>query len=397
MEYLSKGSILYHKTQKKPYEFISCDDNYITVTLDNEISGGKKQTKFQHGSIGEWLFLSPEDINLSVEELSLKDAYVYYGNKKIVDRYRKRVIVQEQDEIKKIIDAIISSVRKEIQALPDLKTVNKIFSRHHTGKYCYSDSFEQKLYLLRYFYAYYYEYRKMVKEVTPCLDDINMFSIGTGSGIDALALKNIAAYYNKNFTYCGVDIIDWGDRETVIGELPQVTFLKHNINAQTPCLIENANIICFPKSLSDIRESEMESILKWLKRTQCLQSQIFLVASFTNSAHEVGEEQTRYSNIIEVFMEKKYLCHRNEKIQFSIPSNSGEKIYEYDTNALYPDALLDFVRRELMTLCARHNTKGEHCDSCEKRGDGTWYKQPKLSYSGVYYECTLLTKGDDNA
>lgn len=79
----------------------------------------------------------------------------------------------------------------------------------------YEDINIQQLYLLRYAFAYAFEYSRMYLDVLSQMDDVNnisVTSVGCGSMIDYWSLVHALEMKSKmdcSIRYVGIDIIDW--------------------------------------------------------------------------------------------------------------------------------------------------------------------------------------------
>ena len=79
---LRVGDMLYHKTNKTKCEIAQIDDYSMRVKLEYPINK-KLELDLPIKYIGEWLFFSKDDIELTLDEISKIDAYTRYGNYRI--------------------------------------------------------------------------------------------------------------------------------------------------------------------------------------------------------------------------------------------------------------------------------------------------------------------------
>lgn len=121
----------------------------------------------------------------------------------------------------------------------------------------YENPHIQQYYILRYAYAYTFEYKEMYKklfEMYPPRDELVVFSLGCGARPDYLGLKLAQRETSRNVSalYCGFEMMDWlypvepqmDDRvETVPGDVVQGL---SRVNSVCP------DIIFFPRSLNEI-------------------------------------------------------------------------------------------------------------------------------------------------
>lgn len=130
----------------------------------------------------------------------------------------------------------------------------------------YTDINIQQLYLLRYAFAYAFEYSRMYLDVLSQIDDTNhisVTSVGCGSMIDYWSLIHALEMKSKmdcSIRYVGIDIIDWNYK------IPQ------RQNDEVHYLIGNAadiftnnsqfisDVYFFPKSISEFSDSELNAM-----------------------------------------------------------------------------------------------------------------------------------------
>lgn len=128
----------------------------------------------------------------------------------------------------------------------------------------YSDIHVQQLYLLRYAYAYSFEYKRMyaslIRRMNPGME-IAVTSIGCGSMIDYWALTRVVP--NRcTIRYRGIDTIDWSYR---MEQRPQDDVLFRNADAVelvSKAKRLTADAYIFPKSISEFSKSDIEEICR---------------------------------------------------------------------------------------------------------------------------------------
>jgi len=308
----------------------------------------------------------------------------------------QRVVGNPAQEIRNVIDELINYTKEYINKLDDLKIINEKFKNHTTGHFEYPDPLEQQLYLLRYFYAYYYEYKKIMDCIGQHFQEINIVSIGCGSCIDGLALKHAV---KRPTSYLGIDIVEWAYKLP----LPS-NYEIHNIsiNADTIDHLKDATVLFFPKSLSDISNSEMNDIKKWIKKSAIEKDEICVAVSFVyNSEYHdkmsPASQFNRYEDIVSLLVEKNYVVDVPHSFMFKEKEDSNKKIWHVDKEMQQPSNLQDFFRGGLENICNMYKKNNVHCNICEKT-NGQYdneckYIQPKLSAAGINYTCSILRKG----
>lgn len=141
----------------------------------------------------------------------------------------------------------------------------------------YSDIHVQQLYLLRYAYAYSFEYKRMygslIRRMNPGME-IAVTSIGCGSMIDYWALTRVVP--NRcTIRYRGIDTIDWSYR---MEQRPQDDVLFRNADAAelvSKAKRLTADAYIFPKSISEFSKSDIEEICIALGEKTPLQNTVY--------------------------------------------------------------------------------------------------------------------------
>ena len=163
--------------------------------------------------------------------------------------------------INKYLDDILFDFKEYVTSgvrLCDLKEVH--FDAGNLPDY--SDIHVQQLYLLRYAYAYSFEYKRMyaslIRRMNPGME-IAVTSIGCGSMIDYWALTRVVP--NRcTIRYRGIDTIDWSYR---MEQRPQDDVLFRNADAVelvSKAKRLTADAYIFPKSISEFSKSDIEEI-----------------------------------------------------------------------------------------------------------------------------------------
>lgn len=164
----------------------------------------------------------------------------------------------------------------------------------------YEDINIQQLYLLRYAFAYAFEYSRMYLNVLSKMDDANSISVtsvGCGSMIDYWALVHALEMKSKidcNIRYVGIDEIDWNYK------IPQrqndeVHYLIGNV---ADFFTNNSQFISdvyfFPKSISEFSDSELNAMANSfsLKKIQKINSLfVYLLETMIEVWTEIFKKQ----------------------------------------------------------------------------------------------------------
>lgn len=302
-------------------------------------------------------------------------------------RQRNKVVQEERTEIENILELLIGKVKAILPNYPNLKSVDNIFNNHHRGDcFDYYDHDEQLFYLLRYFYAYYYEYRELLLYISQRIDELSVCSIGCGSGIDGLALKNIALSECRDYKYMGIDPIDWNERRDILNDNhDRNSFIKCRINIATTDYLKDASILFFPKSLSDISKLDMKDIQNWIISSRIKKERICIAASFTDG-NEIFKSE--FNQIIGLFNDKGYITVLSN--EFSLSEGNIDEVL---TNICKATTLRRFFREEMESMCRQYIKDNNHCGGCEFKNEMLWLMQPRLSFS-QYNKITFMELGE---
>ncbi|WP_221886970.1 hypothetical protein, partial [Vibrio cholerae] len=91
---------------------------------------------------------------------------------------------------------------------------------------------------------------------------LNILSIGCGGGIDLAAAKVV--FDNVNVVYVGVDAIDWVDR--ICTSASGVSYHNNGIDNIDDSVISSADIVIFPRSITDVPALSLNNFSKRLLR-----------------------------------------------------------------------------------------------------------------------------------
>lgn len=222
----------------------------------------------------------------------------------------------------------------------------------------YEDVQTQRLYLLRYAYAYAFEYADMYERVLEQLDDpekISVVSFGCGTLLDYWSLV-YAIKEQRKITCCidyrGIDIIQWNyqfsprRRDDLYFELENITHFFENEKSL------NSDVFFFPKSISEFSDEEMEAILGGFQFKK-IRKNVFYVCVSLRKKNEISDIN-RTNNIIKAIENNGFLAH-------SQPQEYEEHgVKWYDSNFTYPDEALLYLKH-LNMQCPQFINEGENC------------------------------------
>ena len=255
----------------------------------------------------------------------------------------------------------------------------------------YTDIQIQRLYLLRYAFAYAYEYTNMYLEVLEKMGNpinISVASIGCGTMLDYWSL--VQAIYKKGLNcsikYTGIDEISW-NYKILKRDMDNVSLGIGNAKG----FFENNKFFCsdvyfFPKSISEFSEDEMDSICDSFGKKPILKDTIYLCISLRSSDVSIGSDINRTKAIVDALERNGFKsdCKYNSYTSF----DKSVGIKAYDNDYLYPNEARDYVLH-LNEKCANYTSNGNNCyDNCLNLNRYPVMKTGMICYQIIKFERT---------
>lgn len=238
----------------------------------------------------------------------------------------------------------------------------------------------QEHYILRYTYAYAFEYRSLYKK---CFEreqveepTIRILAIGCGNAIDYWSAVCAAEslHLTCKIDYTGVDECCWGHvpehRSKDSINILQVNAVDYLRNLEQL----NFHYIMFPKSISEFSPEEFSVIRDVLKTIKINGKRIELLASFRSSPRNCEADQDRFIRLVNDIKANKSHNLKLRERKFDFFTGKDMRIKELDPTFIYPRE----AREQLMCLhdnCAEYQRNQRTCRDCENLLD----RQPLLS------------------
>lgn len=163
-------------------------------------------------------------------------------------------------DIQPYLQEVYEQFKKQIEESPEDILRLKDCSFEGKGKIDYTDELIQELYILRYSFAYSFEYYVMYSKILDLFegaDHLNVLSLGCGPMTDYWSFCRAFSEKSQwipreNVSYAGVDLIDWkhkmpGD-DKIKWEYVQSDFLQYAKSAD----LSDTDIFFFPKSICEV-------------------------------------------------------------------------------------------------------------------------------------------------
>lgn len=232
-----------------------------------------------------------------------------------------------------------------------------------------------QLYLLRYAFAYLFEYKYLFKQIVPKKEplrirSLKILSVGCGNYLDywGAALASNAINKSCAIKYTGIDPVEWKykiyprQRDSI--KFENSTFYDYLKNVVDNEIELDENVIIFPKSIGEFSKDEFREICTLLKRCKFKSERIVLVFSFRDCPSKRKFDMNRAAMIVDSFKNHK-------RISFGVSNFDREKCYgieskgirAVDSDFIYPDKIIDYIKG-LSKICEQQKNASGKCIGC---------------------------------
>ena len=258
----------------------------------------------------------------------------------------------------------------------------------------YTDINIQQLYLLRYAFAYAFEYSRMYLDVLSQMDDVNhisVTSVGCGSMIDYWSLVHALEMKRKidcSLRYVGIDKIDWNYK------IPQ------RQNDEVHYLVGNAkdffannsqfisDVYFFPKSISEFSESELNAMTNSFSLKKIQKSKFFICISLREEQGSMDRDIQKTKCLIEAISKNGFYTKWPYDRYAYYDCNDG--IVSLDNDFQYPPDALQFVTN-LNMECVKYKIQEMNCQSDCQKYLRRW---PVLRVGHIRYQVIMFERMD---
>ena len=233
----------------------------------------------------------------------------------------------------------------------------------------YSSFHIQQLYLLRYAYAYSFEYKRMYEALLHRADfgsSIAVTSIGCGSMLDYWALANVVPEACR-IRYLGIDTIDLAYQISARDQ-DDMKFICHDA---IDCLFKaktlSADVYIFPKSISEFPASVMRRIGQIFGEKMPAGNTVFFLFSLRTDLGSLERDVNRTRALFNAMLGNGFSSNDDPNSYYHFADEwRGKKIREVDNEFRHPWDTVKFLTEDLHTCCIGYD--GEHCEGdCERR------------------------------
>ena len=239
----------------------------------------------------------------------------------------------------------------------------------------YNSKYIQQLYLLRYTFAYAFEYKKMYTEILERLGGkkIEVTSLGCGPMTDYWSLCQ--ANKDHSFEYIGIDVLNWEYKFESIKSNPY-SFIQNNMVEYIRELDAlHSDIYFFPKSISEIRDNDLTNLCDCFQTKRITKDKIFIGVSLRSDKTSYEMDSKKLDSIQQAI--KKNGFNRIFKTEY--PEDVKKAIISCDSSFVYPDE----AKNLLADLFEKCNSYEE--DKCGKDCQEHLVRHPVLTTNNIRY------------
>lgn len=298
-------------------------------------------------------------------------------------------MIDISDYLNNIFDKF-SDYISESNKLCELKKVN--FNNNQLPDY--SKIHLEELYILKYDFAYGFEYKYIFSRILPqhkLLGDptLKILSIGCGNYIDYWGIASAVEKkgLKSKIIYDGIDSIDWNYK---FEKRPQdsITFYRKDI---VDFLSEHDtleyNCIIFPKSIGEFSNDAFRSICSNIKKIK-FKTSINLIVSLRSSQSHLEQDMARINDLVLSFK-------NNDHNKFSFPnykkgvcsSLENKAIISYDSDFCFPENIKRVIT-SLSDYCVTFRNNNKTCSNCESALN----RYPILKTQNILYKIIRIEK-----
>ncbi len=239
-------------------------------------------------------------------------------------------------EMKSFMTKVKNDFLKEQENWCDIKHFQ--FSNGFYREYAdddYNKLYMEQYYVLKYFPLYFDEYKHAYEMFfnSYSKSTLKVLSIGVGSGVDYLALKEVMRERNldTSLDYVGIDRINWKYRDA------NIIFVNTDILHLKKTYFQDVDLIVFPKSLIELDEERLNHISSYV--ISAASKEIHFLNTYVKKGDHVSglnEFNMIHQNLIQTghkFLDddayRSYTFNNASKIEYPIYYNSWKKPLEF--------------------------------------------------------------------
>ncbi|MBE5965398.1 MAG: class I SAM-dependent methyltransferase, partial [Lachnospiraceae bacterium] len=174
-------------------------------------------------------------------------------------------------------------------------------------------------------------FKELYKNYPNLLNDTTrILSIGCGTGIDSMALNKI----NNNICYYGVDRLDWNYKYLNDNTVYYIEDINNWLNNMTEL---NINVICFPKSISELEDDKIISAARRISEIN-RDSDLYILVFLRANDFTLSDDIDKSEKFIDELINNGYnRSGGNVKDQYTTFVRKSEGIFKYNGFYEYPN------------------------------------------------------------
>jgi SAM-dependent methyltransferase len=250
----------------------------------------------------------------------------------------------------------------------------------------YADVHLHQYYLLRFAYGYEFTYRQMFDDLLKKFPElktntIQILSIGCGTGIDSMALNEL----NSNIEYFGVDKLNWSYKYKNSNTEYFLDDINDWLSKQSKL---NIDIICFPKSISELSDADITKAAKrFCKINQT--KDLYILVSLRANEYTISIDIDKSELFIKELKNNGYTrTGGNKSREYTTFIHEREGIVKYNGYQEYPDEGVSLCG-SLNEHCATFMNTGANCKCCTPQN---LKRKPMLTVGTIKYQIIKLTR-----
>lgn len=277
---------------------------------------------------------------------------------------------------KDLISCIYDDLISHLEKIPSIKCLRNLrFGLDKPPDY--NSLLIQRIYLLRYLYAYICEYYKAYNAMYELTGGefgtqyINVLSVGCGAKLDYIALRRLLnEKQGKNvqaISYTGVDKVQW------YSPFKQIRNDRIRIETQNfrTWLYENyykfshSDIIIFPKSIGEFEENDFFDVCNKLRNDvwKITKKRVVIIGSFQQRKDK--RDIARFDRIVARIRETGGFIEKNSRVHCGSESDFVKLEQVIDDSIPYPERVIEGLQN-LYQSCNEYKKTGRCCDDrCE--------------------------------
>lgn len=234
----------------------------------------------------------------------------------------------------------------------------------------YSNKHIQQLYLLRYAYAYAFEYKVIYKDLINRIgmhQKIKVTSVGCGNLLDYWSLVQ-AVKGQSDICYRGVDTIDWSykiqprdcdDVKWVIGDAIELFQKEHSFSS---------DIYIFPKSISEFSENEVFRLARCFTEETISKDIVHFLFSLRTDHGSMERDTNKTRILYKRLIDCGFRTNDNSNKYLEFKDTIKDKsICKVDDDFQHPGNVVDYLK-DLYTHCADLERCFDDSDCKERLG-----------------------------